>query len=289
MTIQDVAKYVDLSWGTIKDIDKSYLQKHYSKPRLKEVEYIAIDEFAVKKGHIYQTIVYDLQSGRVIYVAPGRTEECLDKFWKRLRSSGAKVKAVAMDMWSAYISAVANNLPEADIVFDKFHIVKKANEALDEVRKGIYRDEVELNKKPVIKGSRWLLLRKQTNIYNDNQRELLNEALLMNKPLAEAYYLKEDLLQLWNEINYEDACIYLDNWLKRAWAASSEAMKKLANTIASHRSGILKWFQYQISTGPVEGIINKIKVLKRKAYGFRDFDYFNLKIYALHETRYALL
>jgi transposase len=289
MTIQDVAKIVDLSWGTIKQIDKEYLDKYYSKPRIKEVEYIAIDEFAIKKGHVYQTIVYDLKQGRVIYLARGREEECLDKFWKRVRSAGAKIKAVATDMWPAYISSVMKNCPDADIVFDHFHIKKKVNEALDEVRRSLYRDEEELNKRTVIKGTRWLLLRNYDNLKEGNQKKHLEEALLMNKPLAEAYYLKEDLQYLWKQDGKAKAEEFLDNWLKQAWAATATVMKKLANTIASHRSGILNWYKHPISTGPLEGINNKIKVLKRKAYGYRDMDYFNLKIYALHETTYALL
>jgi len=289
MTIQDVAKIVNLSWGTIKQIDKEYLGRYYSKPRLKEVKNIGIDEFAVKKGHVYHTIVYDLDQGRVIYIANGRDEKCLDKFWKRVRSAGAKIQAVATDMWAPYINSVVKNCPDANIVFDHFHITKKVNEALDEVRRSLYRDEEELNKRAVIKGTRWLLLRNYDNIKEGKQKQHLEEALHMNKPLAEAYYLKEELRYLWRQESIFAAEEFLDNWLKQAWVASATVIKKLANTIASHRSGILNWYKHPISTGPLEGINNKIKVLKRKAYGYRDMDYFNLKIYALHETTYALL
>jgi transposase len=289
MTIQDVAKIVGLSWGTIKQIDKEYLARNYSNPRLKEIEYIAIDEFAIKKGHIYQTIVYDLKQGRVIYLARGREEECLNKFWKRLRCSVAKIKAVATDMWPAYISSLMKNCPSADIVFDRFHITKKANEALDLVRKGIYREEEDLKLRKTIKGTRWVLLRSYCNLQSDKSKKQLEEALMMNKPLAEAYYLKEDLQFFWKQSGYLQAEEFLDKWLKQAWEASATEMKKLANTIAAHRTGLLNWYKHPISTGPLEGINNKIKVLKRKAYGYRDMDYFNLKIFALHETTYALL
>lgn len=289
MTIQDVAAYVKLSWGTIKQIDKTYLEQHYAKPRLKDIQYVAIDEFAIRKGHIYQTVVYDLVSERVVFVGEGRASECLDRFWTRLKSSGAKVKAVAMDMWPAYINAVTNNLPEAEIVFDRFHVTKKVNEALDQVRKGIYREEEELGLRKVVKGSRWLILKNNDNLNSKKQRDQLTEALAMNKPLAEAYYLKEDLRQLWDQSSYKKAQSFLAAWLKRALNSCATAIHKLAKTIAAHRSGILNWFLHPISTGPLEGINNKIKVLKRKAYGFRDMEYFNLKILALHETKYALL
>jgi transposase len=290
MTVQDVSGLFRISWGTIKNIDKEYLQKHYSKPVLKDVEMIAIDEFAVQKGHKYQTVVYDLKAGRVIYVGQGRAEESLDKFWKRLSHSSARIKAVAMDMWVPYINAVLTHLPEAKIVFDRFHIFKLMNTAMDEVRRALYHDEAFLNNRKVIKGIRWLLLKKAENLNEEkDERAHLEQALEINKPLAEAYYLKEELTQLWLQNNRKKADKFLNSWTKRARATTIVELRKFANTLLSHRSGILNWFDYRISTGPLEGFNNKIKVLKRKAYGYRDMEYFALKIYALHENRYGLL
>jgi len=290
MTVQDVSQLFKISWGTVKQIDKEYLKKHYSKPVLKDVEFIAIDEFAFQKGHKYQTVVYDLRAGRVIYVGQGRAEESLDKFWKRLRPSGAKIQAVAMDMWLPYFNAVINNIPEAKIVFDRFHIFKMMNETMDKIRRALYHDEVFLNNRPVIKGIRWLLLKNEKNLSDEkNERKLLEQALEINKPLAEAYYLKEELGQLWLQTSKQEAATFLTSWATRAWATTIQELRKLVITLLAHRSGILNWFDYRISTGPLEGFNNKIKVLKRKAYGFRDMEYFALKIYALHENRYALL
>jgi transposase len=281
MTVQDVSGLFRISWGTIKNIDKEYLQKHYSKPVLKDVEMIAIDEFAVQKG---------LKAGRVIYVGQGRAEESLDKFWKRLSHSSARIKAVAMDMWVPYINAVLTHLPEAKIVFDRFHIFKLMNTAMDEVRRALYHDEAFLNNRKVIKGIRWLLLKKAENLNEEkDERAHLEQALEINKPLAEAYYLKEELTQLWLQNNRKKADKFLNSWTKRARATTIVELRKFANTLLSHRSGILNWFDYRISTGPLEGFNNKIKVLKRKAYGYRDMEYFALKIYALHENRYGLL
>ena len=147
MTVADVAKRLQVSWGFIKSIDKEHLQKHYSKPRLKDVKTLAIDEFAVSKGHEYMTVVIDYDTGHVLFVAQGRSASSLQPFWKRLKSSGAKVKAVAMDMWPAYIESVQSHLPKASIVFDRFHIVRKLNENLSNIRRGLFRDEVDLNKK----------------------------------------------------------------------------------------------------------------------------------------------
>ena len=261
-----------------------------SKPVLKNVEFIAIDEFAFQKGHKYQTVVYDLKAGRVIYVGAGRAEESLDKFWKRLRHSGAKIQAVAMDMWLPYFNAVQANLPEAKIVFDRFHIFKMMNQTMDEIRRALYHDEVFLNNRSVIKGIRWLLLKSNKNLNDEREeRKQLEQALAINKPLAEAYYLKEELGQLWLQSTREEAEKFLTSWATRAWATTIQELRKFVKTLLGHRTGILNWFDFRISTGPLEGFNNKIKVLKRKAYGYRDMEYFALKIYALHENRYGLL
>ena len=282
MTVRDVSEFFKISWGTVKNIDKEHLQKHYSKPVLKDVEYIAIDEFAYQKGHKYQTVVYDLGAGRA--------EESLDKFWKRLRHSGAKIKAVAMDMWLPYFNAVVSNIPDACIVFDRFHISRLMNQTLDQIRRALYHDEYFLNKRPVIKGIRWLLLKNEKNLNQEkHEHELLARALEINKPLAQAYYLKEELGQLWLLDSKQQAERFLISWITRAHATTIQELRKFAKTLQAHRSGILNWFDYPISTGPLEGFNNKIKVLKRKAYGYRDMDYFALKIYALHEHRYGLL
>jgi transposase len=290
MTVQDVSELFKISWGTVKNIDKEYLQKHYSKPVLKDVEIIAIDEFAFQKGHKYQTVVYDLKAGRVIYVGAGRAEESLDRFWKRLRHSGAKIQAVAMDMWLPYFNAVINNIPEAKIVFDRFHIFKQMNETLDEIRRALYHEETFLNNRQVIKGIRWLLLKNEKNLNDEkDERRQLEQALQINKPLAEAYYLKEELGHLWLQNTRDEAEKFLTSWATRAWATTIQPLRKFVKTLLGHRTGILNWFDYRISTGPLEGFNNKIKVLKRKAYGYRDMEYFALKIYALHENRYGLL
>jgi transposase len=290
MTVQDVSELFKISWGTVKNIDKEYLQKHYSKPVLKNVKIIAIDEFAFQKGHKYQTVVYDLEAGRVIYVGAGRAEESLDKFWKRLRHSGAKIKAVAMDMWLPYFNAVINNIPETKIVFDRFHIFKLMNQTMDEIRRALYHEEMFLNNRSVIKGIRWLLLKSNKNLNDEKEeRRQLEQALQINKPLAEAYYLKEELGQFWLQNTREEAEKFLTSWATRAWATTIQPLRQFVKTLLGHRTGILNWFEFRISTGPLEGFNNKIKVLKRKAYGYRDMEYFALKIYALHENRYGLL
>lgn len=290
MTIQDVAHNLRMSWNTVKEIHKKYLKKHYGKPQLQGVRYIAIDEFSIRRGHKYMTVVYDLELGRAIYVAEDRESKTLDKFWKRIKSAGVKLKAVAMDMWPAYINSVINSDLHLDIVFDKFHIIKHMNEALDETRRLLYREETELNKRKVVKGIRWLLLKKEENLNEEkNEKERLEEALQLNQPLAQAYYLKEELSLLWKQSTAKDAESFLIDWTNRARATCIQPLNKFCNLLLGHRTGIYKWYKHNISTGPLEGFNNKIKVLKRKAYGYRDNEFFKLKIYALHESRYELI
>ena len=285
MTVLDVARLLKVSWGFIKSIDKNHLEQHYARPRLKDVKYIAIDEFAVEKGHQYMTVVIDFKTGHVLYVGEGRSAETLAPFWRRVKAAGAKIKAVAMDMWPAYIDSVQRNLPKASIIFDRFHIVQKLNEHLSNIRRELYRNETEVNKKAVLKGTRWLLLKKQDNLVNEKkERERLEAALKMNRPLAMAYYLKEELSQIWSLSSAEEAKAFLGKWVAKAKATGIKLLDKFANTLLAHRTGIFNWFDHPISTSPLEGINNKIKVLKRKAYGFRDKAYFKLKIMALHNN-----
>lgn len=289
MTVEDISKNLKVSWGLIKRIDKAYLEAHYTKPRLKDVTWIGIDEFAVKRGHKYHTVVVDLLSGQVIYVGKGRSSESLKPFWRRLKASGAQLEAVAMDMWPAYINSVTNHLPDAKIIYDKFHIVKNLNTTLSELRKSVFRVEKDLNKKTVLKGTRWILLKNQDNLSEErSEKARLEEALAINKPLSIAYYLKEDLKLIWCQETIEKAKKFLGQWVAKAYASGIKQLRKFANSLLAHRTGIFNWYSCPISTAKVEGINNKIKVLKRRAYGYRDMDYFNLKIMAMHQSRYAL-
>lgn len=268
-TIKNVAQHLGVSWDTIRDIERRYLEKHFSKPKLKHLKRIAIDEIAVRKGHRYLTLVLDLDSGRVVYVGKGRKKQSLDDFWKRLAASRAKVEAVATDMSAAYISAVQENLPKAALVFDRFHVMKLFNDKLSELRRELYREATDGLQKKVLKGTRRLLLRNYENLNPDKREyERLEEALSLNKPLATAHYLKEELRLLWEQPGRITAEIFLHDWCRRARASGIRILVKFANTLEGYRSGILAWYDHPISTGPLEGVNNKIKTLKRTAYGY---------------------
>jgi transposase len=290
MTIRDVARHLNVSWDTIKDIQKRDLSRRYAKVKLKHLRRIAVDEIAVGKGHRYLTVVLDLDSGAVAFVGDGKGADALKPFWKRLRPSRAKIEAVAMDMSAAYRGAVSTHLKEAVIVFDHFHVVKRFNERLSELRRALYREATEVMHKDVLKGTRWLLLKNPEDLDAEkDEKRRLEEALALNKPLATAYYLKEDLRRFWEQPGKRFATAFLDGWIRRAEASGVKMLGQMAKTLAAHRSGLVAYYDVMITSGPMEGTNNKIKTMKRQAYGFRDREFFKLKILAIHETRYALV
>lgn len=289
MTILDVARHLGVSWDVIKDIQKRSLSRRYAKPKLKHLRQIAIDEIAVAKGHRYLTVVLDLESGAVVFVGDGKGADALKPFWKRLRRCKAKVAAVAMDMSPAYHEAVSTCLPKAMIVYDRFHVIKLFNDKLSNLRRWLYHRADDEHKK-VLKGSRWLLLKAPENLDPEHDEEArLEEALKLNKPLSLAYYMKEDLRQFWEQPGKTFATAFLNDWIRRAKASGVHMLQQMAKTLDKHRSGLLAYYAFPISTGPLEGTNNKIKTMKRQAYGFRDHEFFKLKILGIHEAKYALV
>lgn len=289
MTIKDVARHLNVGWDLIKDIQKRYLKKRFSRPKLKHLKRLAIDEITIGKGHRYLSIVLDLASGAVVFVGDGKGADALKPFWRRLKRSTATIEAVAIDMSPAYIAAVTEHLPEAVIVFDHFHVIKLYNERLSDLRRQLYHQIKDQQQKQVIKGTRWLLLKNPENLnINRSEPDRLQEALDLNRPLAAAYYMKEDLRQAWKQPNKKTAKNFLIDWIYRAGRSMVPMLVKMAHTVAIHLNGILSYYDYPISTGPLEGTNNKIKTMKRQAYGFRDHEFFKLKIMALHESKYVL-
>jgi transposase len=287
ITVSDLAAITGLSWDTVKYIVKNALERGYGHPRLKDLRYLSIDEIYLGKEKKFYTLVIDLESGRIVWVAQGKGTEALRKFWRALRLSKARIAAVTMDMSAAYWAAVAENLPDAAVVFDRFHIVKLVNEKLDDLRREMVREATGLMKKTV-KGIRYLLLMRRENVQEEKLPHL-EEALKTNEPLNIGYLLKEALGLLWEQRSFEAMADFLKEWCQ--WAAESgvRQMQQLAKTLMLHAQGILNWWEHRISNGRMEGINNKIKTLLRQTYGLRDERYFTLKLYSLHDSRLALL
>ena len=290
MTIKDVAEHLGVSWDIVKDIQKRHLQKHYAKPPLKDVRQIAIDEICIGRGYRFLTIVLDLESGAILFVGQGKKAESLRPFWRRLRAAKAKIKAVAIDLSTAYQKAVRTNLPKATVVFDRFHVVKLLNKKLTQLRRQLYRQATTDRKKKILKGTRWLLLKNPENLDPvKGEPGRLRAALRLNESLATAYYLKEDLRQIWEQLGRFPARLKLLDWYHQAMDSGIRVLQDFARTLLKHADGILAWYDYPISTGPLEGTNNKIKTLNRQHYGLRDGEFFMLKLYRLHEAKYALV
>ena len=290
MTIQDVARHLQVGWDLIKDLKKEDLGRRFSKPKLRELRHIAIDEICIGHAHQYLTIVLDLRTGAIVFVGEGKGVKALEPFWKWLSASRAKIRAVAVDMSPAYTRAVRENLPQAAVVYDHFHVIKLFNEKLSELRRDMYRQLTDVLKKQALKGVRWLLL-KNPDALDDAKGEVqrLKEALELNRPLATAYYLKEDLRQLWAQGGKREAGKFLTHWIRKAESSGIKILIQFARTLAIHRAGILAWYDHLITTGPLEGTNNKIRTLTRLAYGYRDREFFILRLHDLHETKFKLV
>jgi transposase len=253
---------------------------------LKDVTHIAIDEIAVKKGHKYLTVVMDLHSGRVIFVGDGKSADALLPFWKRLRRSRTKIVAVCSDMSSAYTSAIRTHLPEATHVFDRFHVVKLFNEKLTDLRRRLYGETKDKEDKSALKGIRFDLLKREPD---EKGATRLEKALSIHADLAVAHALKEQLYELWEQDDEEEGYLCLVDWIADAEWSEIPEMKAFAKTLRNHWQEIVNYYCCEITSGPLEGLNNKIKTLKRKSYGFRDKEYFKLKILAIHKARHAIV
>lgn len=291
LPIKQVAEHCGLSWDTVKTIDRAALEARLGPVDLTGVRQIAIDEFAIQKGHRYATSVVDLVTSRVLWVGRGRGQEDVRPFFRLLGPEGcAQLEAAVMDMSKAYELETRAHCPQAVIVYDLFHVVAKyGREVMDRVRV----DETNRlaraagpNDRPtralrrVIKGTRWLLLRNRANVTTPRDRVRLREVLAANRHLWVVYVLKDALKQLWRYRYRGAAQRAWHEWY--GWAVRSRipALVAFARQLKAKLAGILAHCRYPLHTGLLEGINNKIKVIKRMAYGFRDDAYFFLKIRA---------
>ena len=290
LTIQDVVETYGLSWNTVCEIDIARLKK-LARPKLSALQRLATDENYLGTRHGFVTIVLDLDTKAIVSVLKGRGQSALATFFSRLKQAGAQIKAVATDMSGGYIAAVQKHLPKASLVFDRFHVVKLMNEKLTALRREMYHELTDKQHRQVIKGTRWLLLKNPENLKQNekvDERAKLKEALKLNESLATAYYLKEDLRQFWEQGSKPAAEKFLESWCKRAETSGIRHLHVMANTLRMHRSGLLNWYDHPLSTGPLEGINNKIGALQRRAYGLRNFEHLTERMLTLHHAKYML-
>jgi len=291
LPIKHVAQWFGVNWETVKQIDKRALYRRLGPVDLSDVRVIAIDEFAIQRGHRYATVVVDPISKRVLWVGRGRGREDLRAFFTLLGPEGcARIEAVVIDMSIAYTEEVLAQCPQAEIVYDLFHVVAKyGREVIDRVRvdetnriaRAAGKNHMAIRaRRRVIKGTRWLLLRNREHVTNAADRVRLKELLKANRSLFIVYVLKDDLKQLWRFRYRAAARRFWKQWYR--WAKSSRipTLIAFAENLSARIEGVISHCRYPLHTGILEGINNKIKVIKRMAYGYRDDAYFFLKIRA---------
>jgi len=281
LPIKHVAEFFGLGWDTVKQIDKAYLQRTLGPVDLSGLEVIAMDEFAIQKGHRYATVIIEPHIKKVLWVGRGRSREEVRPFFELLGPKGCRqLQAVAMDMNTAYELEVRRWCPQAEVVYDLFHVVAKyGREVIDRVRVDeANRLRQDTKARKVVKGARWLLLRNRENLPRPEDRVKLDELLRANRRLLTVYVLKDDLKHLWQYHSAGWARRFWLQWYQRAIRSRIEPLKAFARKLKAYLPGILAHCRWPLHTSLLEGINNKIKVIKRMAYGFRDDDYFFLKI-----------
>ena len=282
MSLRHVAAYYGLAWSTVKLIDHRCLEQRLGPPCLDGVEVIAMDEFAIQKGHRYATVIVEPYCKRVLWVGRGRSRQDVRPFFELLGAEGRRrLRAVCMDMSPAFTEEVRFQCPDAKIVYDLFHVLAKyGREVIDRVRV----DEANRLRKDrparkLVKSSRWLLLRNRDHL-PDAERVRLKELLDANRALMTVYLMRDELKALWDYRHPGYARRFWERWRHRAMYSRIPALKKFTRLLEPLVPGILAHSVWPLGTNLIEGINNKIKVIKRMAYGFRDDAYFFLKIRA---------
>lgn len=288
MSLKDASRITRLDWKTVKEIDFEYLKSILPDVSKLNISRIAIDEIAIMKGHKYFTIIRDYDTGIAIKIFLGRRYEDTSAALVSLGKDKLKnIKYVSMDMWDPYIKAIKENCPNAQIVFDKFHVVKKINEALDTIRKKEFAcadKEERIN----MKHKRFVILAREKNI-NAKQKEELKLLMQSNEKLFKAYLLKEQILSILDDkiSTFEQIKDRLHTWMENILSNDLEEFHAVLNTMQNYFYGILNYFRYGITNAIAEGFNTKINIIKRRAFGFRDIEYFMLKIYQSSTERFA--
>jgi transposase len=281
MSIKATAHFTGMHWETVKNIEKARLEKKYRTVRLGEVEYLGIDEVYLGKVMGYITVVRDMDSGAVLFIGKGKGGDALKKFRKRLKRRAGQIKAVAIDMANSYSAWVAEVLPDADIVYDHFHVVKLMNERMNNLRKSTM-NKLEAEQKKELKGKRFLLLRNEESLSVDAADDL-KKLRFEFKDLGTASMMKEYLRNIYKLADsYELARAAFLLWSEKAEASGIHCLKQMAKTIRRRLEGLLAYWKHaKLTSASQEGFNNKIGWLTRQAYGYHDENYLHLKIYDL--------
>jgi len=280
MTIRDVAKETRLDWHTIKELECQYMREQLRRTGTPAPKVIGIDEISIRKGHTYRIVVSDLERRRPVWFGgTDRSEESMDLFYQSLGPRKAKkIRLAVMDMWKAFEKSAKKNVPQAAILYDKFHVMRHLGEAMDTVRKQEY-GRLAGKDRSFIKGQKYTLLSHKENL-DLSGRQSLRKLLKANKRLNTAYLLKETFGQLWSYETEGWARRFFDNWKASLKWQRLKPYEEFAEMIERHWDGIAAYChpENKVALGFVEGLNNKIRVIQRRAYGLRDEEYLRLKI-----------
>lgn len=281
LPISHVSQLTGLHWHTIKTLDKRRLQAAFGTFEPGDVRRLVMDEFALHKGHRYATVIMDAERTRVLWIGLGNSRKAIRPFFEQLGKHCQQIEAVAMDMNTAFDLEVKQHCPQAEVVYDLFHVVARyGRDVIDRIR--VDQANALRHDKParqVVKQSRWLLLRNRENLKEDHAVRL-QELLAANQPLATVYVLKDSLKEVWYAPSVREGWRRWRTWLRHARESDLAPLQRFARNLQRYARGILASARFHMHTSLLEGVNNRIKVIKRMAYGFRDVDYFFLKIKA---------
>lgn len=281
---EEVAGLFRTTWRNVFESVKHAVSWGLEHRDLGGIEALGVDEIQWQRGHRYLTLVYQIEDGmkRLLWVAEARTEESLRGFFQALSDEVRQaIRFICSDMWQPYLNVIAEQVRQAVHVLDRFHIMKKMNEAIDEVRRDETRQLAKDGYEPVLKHSRWCLLKRPENL-TEKQTVKLAELLRYNLKSVRSYLLREDFQQFWEYASSGWAGKFLDQWCTRTLRSQIKPMKRIVYSLREHRNLILNWFRARgtVSAGTVEGLNNKCKLTIRKAYGFRMYE--TIKIALFH-------
>jgi transposase len=275
-----VAKELHLDWKTVKSLEKQYMREQVRRAGTPGPKVLGVDEVSLRKGHTYRIVVSDLERLRPIWFGgQDRSEASLDLFFEWLGpKKSQRIRLAVMDMWKAFRKSTQKHAPQGAILFDKFHVMRHLNEALDKVRKREYARVSEKDRR-FIKGQKYTLLSRNENLTTEG-RVALKMLLKANKRLNIAYLLKESFSQLWEYKREGWARKFFDNWRASLKWQRLKPYEEFAEMIESHWDGIAAFIlsEDKVSLGFVEGLNNKVRVIQRRAYGLRDEEYLRLKV-----------
>jgi len=279
-TVKDIAEEFHLDHGTVKELEIQYMAEKLRRAGKPRPNVIGIDEISIRKGHVYRIVVSDLEKRRPIWFGgEDRSEKSMNLFYEWLVSAKTKhIRLAVMDMWKPFEKSTREKAPQAAILYDKFHVIRHLNEALDKIRKSEYA-RLTGNSRKFIKGQKYTLLSHRENLTTDGRRSL-KTLLTANKRLNTAYILKEEFGQLWDYQSEAWARKFFENWKASLKWQRLKPYEKFAKMIERHWDGIAAFCkpENKVALGFVEGLNNKIRVIQRRSYGLRDEEYLRLKV-----------